>query len=174
MRKESMYFIYEIKFPNGEFYVGKTKNLAQREMSHRTSPSGAILEFCKTNNEWTFEFNAIFKSTDRRLIDEMEARLISSLNCINLSIPKKVDIVYKPKKTMLISGKTLDLFNFIKDNQRKKLVSRDIAKTLFLNQNTLKASLRRLKKYNLVKVVESTRGPNGYSTYSILSSGEII
>jgi group I intron endonuclease len=85
-----MYFLYEIKFPDGYFYIGITKNLKLRFSQHKRSKYPVGIKIRESDLLEDELYSVIFSSNDQSDILELEEflvddELLKNKKCLNLT-----------------------------------------------------------------------------------------
>ena len=85
-----MYFLYEIKFPDGYFYIGITKNLKLRFSQHKRSKYPVGIKIRESGLSEDELYSVIFSSENQSDILELEEflvdhELLENKKCLNLA-----------------------------------------------------------------------------------------
>ena len=109
-----MYFLYEIKFPDGYFYIGITKNLKLRFSQHKRSKYPVGVKIRESGLSEKELYNIIFSSDNQLDIIELEEflvdeELLKNKKCLNIATGEAKGGYFKNKKHTKISKSKISL-----------------------------------------------------------------
>lgn len=124
-----MYFLYEIKFPDGYFYIGITKNLKLRFSQHKRSKYPVGVKIRESGLQEEELYNIIFSSDCQFDVIELEEflvdeELLKNEKCLNIATGGAKGGYFKNKKHTKISKSKISNSlkgRFFSEEHRKKI-----------------------------------------------------